>query len=198
MGSGGGLGSLGGGGQDRGESKEIDNFEEKEKEAKEKLAKQAEKIEELDDKDTVIFISHQNRDDAKTQRAHQYADYIKEKSDFKVSIDKEFFSKEQITNLAKINEIISKEMRESDIFLALYHPVKDSNRYERSAWYNLEAQKAKYWGKPIIHVFLDGSRDSGVVESSKSYKINYKKGEHWKADLLVEIREIAKKHEVTK
>ena len=198
MNSGGGLGWLGGGGQDRGESEELDNFEEKEKEAKEKLAKQAEKIEKLDDKDTIIFVSDQNRDDTKTQRAHQYADYIKEKSDFKVSIDKEFFPKEQLTNLAKINEIISKEMRESDIFLALYHPVKDSNRYERSAWYNLEAQKAKYWGKPIIHVFLDGSRDSGVVEGSKSYKIHYRKGEHWKADLIGKIGGIAKKHEVTK
>ncbi len=196
MNSGGGLGWLHGRGQDYSESEEIDNFEKKENEATEKLKKQAERIEELDDKDTIIFISHQNRDEAKTQRAHQYGEYIKEKSEFKVSIDKKFFPKEQLTNLVKINEIISKTMRESDIFLALYHPVKDSNRYERSAWYDLEAQKARYWGKPIIHVFLDGSRDSGVVESSKSYKIHYKKGDHWKADLLEKIGEIAKKHEV--
>ena len=98
------------------------------------------------------------------------------------------------TNIAKINEIIINAMKESDIFLALYHPVKDSDRFERSMWYNLEARKAKYRGKPIIHVFLDGSRDSGVVESSKCYKIHYKKGEHWKADLVEKIREIAQKH----
>ena len=85
-------------------------------------------------------------------------------------------------------------MKDSDIFLALYHPVKESNRFERSCWYNLEARKARYRGKPIIHVFLDGSRDSGVIESSKSYKIHYKKGDHWKSDLLERIREIAKKH----
>jgi len=198
MGSGGSLDGLRGRSDDNGESEEIDTYEEKEEEAKKKLAKQAERIEELDDKDTIVFVSHQNRDDANTQRAHQYADYIREKSEFNVSIDKEFFPKEQLTNIAEINEIISKEMRESDIFLALYHPVKESNRFERSAWYNLEAQKARYWGKPIVHVFLDGSRDSGVVKSAKSYKIHYKKGEHWKADLLGKIRDIAKSHEVTK
>jgi len=173
------------------------SLEEKEKKASEKLTKQAERIEELDDDKITVFISHQNRDEEKTQRAHQYADYIKENSEFKVEIDKEFFPKEQLTSLAKINETLSKVMRESDIFVALYHPIKDSNRYERSAWYNLEALKAKYWGKPIIHVFLDGSRDSGVIESSKSYKIHYSKGDHWKADLLEKIREIAKKHEIS-
>lgn len=194
-------GGGGGGGGRRGppssgisKRKEGIDFDEKEKEAKEKLSKQAERIEELDDKDITIFISHQNRDEAKTQRAHQYADYLQKKSEFKVSIDKDFFPKEQLTNIAKVNEIISKEMRESEIFLALYHPIKESNRYERSEWYRLEAQKAKYWGKPMIHVFLDGSRDSGIVESSKSYKIHYKKGEHWKDDLIDKIREIAKKH----
>lgn len=160
----------------------------------EKLSKQAERIEEQDDDKNLIFISHQNHDDTKTQRAHEYAKYIEENSEFGVKIDIKFFEKEQLTSLTKINKIISNEMKESDLFLALYHLVSDSNRYERSMWYNLEARKAKYHEKPIIHVFLDGSRDSGVVESTKSYKIHYKKGEHWKADLLEKVREIAKKH----
>ncbi len=166
------------------------------KKATAKLAKQAERIEELPEDKTSIFISHQNRDKEKTQRAHQYAEYLKEKTEFEVNIDKEFFPKEQITNLAKINEIISKVMRESDIFIALYHPVKESNRFERSLWYDLEAKKARFWGKPIIHVFLDGSRDSGVVTGTKCYKIHYKKGDHWKADLVEQIKEIANNHKV--
>ena len=194
---------MGGGGGDlysksSSSSKESSNmnkdFDQKEKEAIEKLKKEFDQVEHLEDEKTNIFISHQNRDDEKTQRAHQYADYIKENSDFDVTIDKEFFPKQQITNLAEINKIVSDNLRNSDIFVALYHPVKESSRYERSAWYNLEAQKAKFWGKPMIHVFLDGSHDSGVVESSKSYKIHYMKGEHWKNDLIEQIKIIAEKH----
>ncbi|MFW9877442.1 MAG: hypothetical protein ACFFG0_30520 [Candidatus Thorarchaeota archaeon] len=176
--------------------REHEDLESKIKEASEKLAKQAERIEELPDDKITIFISHQNRDKEKTQRAHQYAEYLKEQIEFEVNIDKEFFPKEQITSLAKINEIISKAMRDSDIFVALYHPVKDSSRYERSLWYDLEAKKARFWGKPIIHVFLDGSRDSGVITGTKSYKIHYKKGEHWKADLVEQIKKISDKHKV--
>ena len=173
------------------------DFEQREKEAKRKIKEQFDKIEEVSDEETIIFISHQNRDEAKTQRAHQYADYIEKNTEFTTRIDTEFFPKEQIKNLAKINDIISQNIRDTDIFLALYHPVKDSNRYERSAWYNLEAQKAIFWGKPIIHVFLDGSRDSGIVETSKSYKIHYQKGEHWKTDLIEKIKEIAQKHQIS-
>lgn len=196
MNSGGGLGWLGGRSRDQGESEEVKDLEEKETEAKKKLAKQAERIEEQDNEKIVIFIAHQNRDDANTQRAHQYAKYLEENSEFDVNIDIKFFPKSQYTNLAKINEIISNAMKESDIFLALYHPVQDSNRYERSMWYNLEARKAKYRSNPIIHAFLDGSKDSGVVKGSKCYKIHYKKGEHWKEDLLEKIREIAKENEL--
>lgn len=177
--------------------KDEEDLDTKIKKASEKLTKQAERIEELPEDKISVFISHQNRDKEKTQRAHQYAEYLKENTEFEVNIDKEFFPKEQITSLAKINEIISKVMRESEIFVALYHPIKESNRFERSLWYDLEAKKAKFWGKPNIHVFLDGSRDSGVVTGSKCYKIHYKKGEHWKADLVDQIKKIAEKHKVT-
>lgn len=190
----GGGGGGGGYGPFNYSSGSTESFEEKEKKAKEKLAKEFEEVERLDDDKIYIFISHQNRDAENTQRAHEYADYIEENSEFKVNIDKDYFPKKQLTNLSEINDTVKKMMDESDIFVALYHPVKDSNRYERSDWYNIEAQKAKYRGKPIVHVFLDGSKDSGVVESSKSYKIHYQKGEHWKADLLEKIKEIAQKH----
>ncbi|MFW9972057.1 MAG: hypothetical protein ACFFDF_17845 [Candidatus Odinarchaeota archaeon] len=193
------MGGGGGGGSSWGRphrGEEDQDLDTKIKEASAKLTKQAERIEELPDDKTTIFISHQNRDKEKTQRAHQYADFLKDQTEFDVNIDKEFFPKEQVTNLSIINKIISEAMRESDIFLALYHPVKDSNRFERSLWYDLEAKKARFWGKPIIHVFLDGSRDSGVLKGTKCYKIHYKKGEHWKTDLVEKIREIANIHKV--
>ena len=78
MGSGGGDRWWSGGRTDSDNGKDVDNFEEKEKEATEKLSKQAERIEELDDEKITIFVSHQNRDKEKTQRAHQYAEYIKD------------------------------------------------------------------------------------------------------------------------
>ncbi len=198
MGGGGGHYHEHGGGGEEHSSQTKSSIEDKEKKAKEKLARQFEEVEYLDDDKTTIFLSHQNRDDQYTQRAHQYADYIEKNSDFKVNIDKDFFPPKQIVNLAEINETISKAMRESDIYVALYHPVKESSRYERSEWYNLEAQKARYWDKPIVHVFLDGSHDSDTVRSANCYKIHYAKGEHWREDLLKRIKIIAKEREIKK
>ena len=189
-------GGGGGGGGGPGFNFNDNSFEEKEKKVQEKLKKEFEYIENLDDEKTSIFLSHQNRDDSKTQRVHEYANYIEENSDFKVNIDKDFFPKKQITNLKDINKIISENLRKSDIFIAIYHPVKESSRHERSEWYNLEAKKAKHWGKPIVHVFLEGSHNSGVVETSKSYKIHYKKDEHWRNDLLKQIKVISSKHQL--
>ncbi|WP_371803063.1 hypothetical protein [Candidatus Lokiarchaeum ossiferum] len=193
MGGGGGSGgSFNSSGSSSGN--ESKNFEEKEKIAREKIRREFDNVENQDDDKTEIFLSHQNRDGAKTQRAHEFGDYLEESGDFIVKKDTGFFPKKQIANLSEINNIISDNLRDSDMFVALYHRVKDSNRHERSEWYNLEANKAKYWGKPIVHVFLDGSHDSGVVESSKSYKIHYKKDSHWKEDLTKQLKIIAKKH----
>jgi len=128
-----------------------------------------------------ILISHENRIDYHTQKAHNLAKILRETSEFNPIIDTDYFKQKEKVSPTEINRREKIMVKISDVIVRLVSPSSKTgeSRHEGPV---REVRKAIYSNKPVIEIFYQGAKDSpNRPPQEKNYKyripIYLKRGE---------------------
>lgn len=128
-----------------------------------------------------ILISHENRVDYHTQKAHRLAEWLRTTSEFNPIIDTDYFGHKEPVSSTEIDRRERSMVKIADGLVRLIAPSSQTKE-PRHEGPQREVRKAIKAKKPVIEIFYQGAHDSPnrpIQERNYKYRIpiHLKRGE---------------------